>query len=213
MKTKTLSALSIMLMSALTMGSLWLASPAQARFGGLGLDGLEKSLNQEISKTDDGIVITLTTDDAELLEKLQSREPRQPGHGSFSISKENLNNGIRITKTTEDPNVLEHLHRKADHILERQSITHSVENTDKGIVITITSTDADVIEKIQSKEPHKHRREDIEFVKENLVDGVRITITSEDPELVEKIQKHAKKRKHGKRRFQHGKQGKRKNAQ
>lgn len=139
----------------------------------------ERHENVELNITDgaDNLVITLTTDDAETLEKIQNkRHKKGKRHGQ-------------------------------KHSGMKSMIDKTVENLDNGVQITLTTEDADALEKIQNSDRHEGKeKEGVTVVKTNIDNGVLITITSDDAEQVEKIQNRAE-RKQNKRRSFKGKRG------
>ncbi len=81
---------------------------------------MRDQISHEAKKIENGVVITITTDNAEALEKMQKRhENRANRDGKFrenvSRSEETLENGFRITMTTEDSDTLTRLHERADN--------------------------------------------------------------------------------------------------
>ncbi len=75
----------------------------------------------EVEKIDNGVIVTITTDDADALARMRERQENgQNGNGqglnreNVSRSIETLANGARITITTDDADTLERLHARAD---------------------------------------------------------------------------------------------------
>lgn len=185
------------------------ASNADAFFAGGKKPQLE-NVEHTVEKIDDGVVKTLTTSDADTLEKLQSKEAREPKNDAVSVVKENIENGVRITETTSDAEVLERMHDRVDHHELKQTVNHSVENIKNGVVVMITSENAEAVEMIQQHSEKKGERgpENVDFSSENIQNGVRVTITSSDAEEVARIQEHAQNpemHRGGKRGMQGGK--------
>lgn len=129
-----------------------------------------KKINQTMETTENGVIITLTTDDATELERLQTMT-EMPMHGpgggfmdevdqAFNV----LDNGVQITLSSEDPEVVE----KLQNLPEKgafgpghgghgpklpffsEEVTRSVETIENGVVITLTSDDAEMVEKLQN---------------------------------------------------------------
>lgn len=120
MKTRTFitAALSVALMSALSISSL--VASAQSTEQGSGqqsapVQNQESSseakplrgprhdlIKREVVKTANGVVITMTTEDAEELARLQAHTPPAPPYGKATVVKENIINGVRITISSND---------------------------------------------------------------------------------------------------------------
>ena len=118
-----------------------------------GMMFLSEDIERTVETIDNGVVITLTTDDEEALEKLLDMPSDMPEDAPFAddVTREItvLDNGVQITLTSEDADVVERL----QNMPEEPQVDRSVENIDNGIVITLTSEDSEVVEKLQSGEP------------------------------------------------------------
>lgn len=144
-----------------------------------------KKINRTVENIENGIIITLTTDDATELERLQTMT-EMPMHGpggglmdevdqAFNV----LDNGVQITLTSEDPEVVEKLQNLPEEgpfgpghgghgpklPFFSEDVTRSVEEIENGIVITLTSDDEDMIEKLQNFEwePKEHPGDETEL--------------------------------------------------
>ncbi len=126
-------------------------------------------VNRSVENIDDGVIITLTTDDPDALEKLQSMTEFPP-HGGEADFMDNvdqeinlLDNGVQITLRSEDAEVVKKLQNPPAHEghgpgghggmmlpLFGENIDRTVEVTDTGVVITLSSTDPDTLEKLQN---------------------------------------------------------------
>jgi len=73
----------------------------------------------EITKTvtnlENGVQIDVTSDDADIVSKIQSREQRTPRRDDVTLTQENISNGVRITITTTDPEKVERLQKRAEN--------------------------------------------------------------------------------------------------
>jgi len=129
----------------------------------------EKRENIDLNIVDgeDNLVITLTTEDAETLEKLQNKKNRanrrfSEGRGirsKLTKTVENLDNGVQVTITTEDAEALEKIQNSDRHEgKEKEGITVVKTNISNGVVMTITSEDAEQVEKIQNRAEKKQNR-------------------------------------------------------
>lgn len=198
MNTKSLSALSLMAASALTLGTL-IAPQVNAFNGDQGdreaMQELHQQITHEITKLDNGIQMTITSENAEALEFIREHEEKhsQKQRDNVNVTTTDLDNGVQVTITSEDSEVIEKLHERADRDLERESISRTVEKLDNGVKITMTSTLPQVVEKLQSKEMKEPKNDAISIIRENISNGVQTIITSEDPDLVERIQERSEK--------------------
>lgn len=130
-----------------------------------GKHGMDEKVTHSVENIEDGVIITLTTDDEDALAKLQSMTEFPP-HGGEADFFENvdqeinlLDNGVQITLRSEDPEVVEKLQNPPMHEghgrgkpmfpLFGDNIERDVEVTDNGVVITISSSDADTLEKLK----------------------------------------------------------------
>lgn len=73
---------------------------------------MNPEVNRSVENIDNGVVITLTTDDAEVLEKLQTVPAEMPDRfpgdeDDITRSIEKIENGIVLTITSEDPETVE----------------------------------------------------------------------------------------------------------
>ncbi len=131
-----------------------------------------KKVTRTVENIDNGVIITLTTDDATELERLQQMTEmpnHKPGGGlmdevdqAFNV----LDNGVQITLTSEDPAIVEKLQNLPEEgpfgpghgghgpklPFFSEDVDRSVEEIDNGVVITLTSDDEDMVEKLQNFE-------------------------------------------------------------
>lgn len=125
-----------------------------------------ESIEKKVTLTDTGYIMTLTSTDADVVEKIQNRpEPgerkdrrgahKKPMMENVERTTTQLTNGVQMKVTTQDPDVLAELHEHADHMNEREpkneAITKSITKTADGFIVTITADDADTIKKIQTQ--------------------------------------------------------------
>jgi len=120
-------------------------------------------VDRTVEEISNGIVVTLTTEDATALEKLKNMPSDMGNHGmpngDITRTVELLDNGVKITMTSDDADTIERLQSddmpmgpKVPQEFEDMNITRTVENIDNGIVITITSDDADTVQKLQENQ-------------------------------------------------------------
>lgn len=115
-------------------------------------------VERSVEDIENGVVITLTTDDADTLTKLQNKADEAPADDApfaDEVTREIilLDNGIQITLTSDDPSVVEKLQNMPDKpghpSFKDLNIDRTVKNTENGVVITLTSDDQDVVEMLQ----------------------------------------------------------------
>ena len=157
--------------------------------------GFYKSWKQDVTKSvtkiSNGIQVTMTTDNAEILAKLQAREGRESDTRTTTI--EVISNGIIVTTTSDDAEIVEKMHNRADKHALKSSINREVTNLDNGVQMTITSDNAEAVAKIQAREQKESKHESINKEVITLSNGVQVTITSDDEAMVERIQKRAER--------------------
>ncbi len=156
----------------------------------------KQDITKNIEKIENGIVVTMTTEKPELLEKIQKRTGEKT-RGEVKILREKIANGIKITKTTDNSEIVTRMHKHADYKQLKKSITKKVENISNGVKITVTSDNAEALEKIKSHERKDPKNPEVKKEVVQLSNGVEITITSENEKMVERIQKRAERRKMG----------------
>lgn len=119
-----------------------------------------KDVTHSVEKIDNGVVITLTTDDATILQQLQDFAQQEPAHGPMqdlqdvTRTVELLENGAQITLTSTNADTVQKLQegpRGAPMDLMK-NVERTVTNTDTGIVITLSSTDPDTIKMLQDSQ-------------------------------------------------------------
>ncbi len=81
---------------------------------------MQEKVSHEVEKLENGVVITTTTDDADVLEKMKERHEKgenRQGRNQENVVRlvETLENGFRTTITTEDEDTLTRLHDRADN--------------------------------------------------------------------------------------------------
>lgn len=125
---------------------------------------LKENVTRTVENITDGVIITLTTDNAETLTRLQSMTELPPRGGdlleNFDQSVNILDNGVQITLKSDDAEVVKKLQnmpekgpRHGGHKpfgpFMGNKVTRTVEKTDNGVVVTFSSDDAEIIEKLQ----------------------------------------------------------------
>ncbi len=144
----------------------------------------DEHVERTVEDIDNGVLITLTTDDADTLEKLQAMPDEAPEDAPFAdeVTREItlLDNGVQIQLTSDDPAVVEKLQNMPDEPMhpsfEDLNIDRTVENTENGVVITLTSDDQDVVEMLQD------RADDEFFIGKGFHPGGPHSFDGEDPE-------------------------------
>ncbi|NJP03902.1 hypothetical protein HC823_01365 [Candidatus Gracilibacteria bacterium] len=81
-------------------------------------EAFQESITRSVENIDNGVIQTLTSEDPEVVTKLQSREDREPqGPHAEDISRvvENISNGIKITLTSDDAEIVERIQNRAEN--------------------------------------------------------------------------------------------------
>lgn len=163
-----------------------------------------EKINRTVKNIDKGIEITMTSNDSEIVKKLQDNQinlPNLKDNEKISKNKTNIENGIKVTITSDEQQIVKKLQsqprigkkifkkiKQNQHFIDKE-IQHKVENINDGIKITITSTNTEKVKKIQSHEnPPMLNNEKINISKKNLDNGIEITATSTDSSMVSKLQ-------------------------
>ncbi len=179
-------------------------------------------INREVTNIDNGVEITLTSDNEEAVEFLQNRPEREPKNENVTRTIENLDNGIKITITSDDE---EEIAKIQEHSKNQQpgmnkgrgkrggnrddgcaggaffaDINREVTNIDNGVEITLTSDNEEAVEFLQNRPEREPKNENVTRTIENLDNGIKITITSDDEEEIAKIQEHTEPEEMGMRR-------------
>ncbi len=81
---------------------------------------MKENVSRKVEKIDNGVIITVTTDDVEALETMKARHEKMSdrqrrNRENVSRSIETLENGFRTTLTTDDSEALTRLHNRADN--------------------------------------------------------------------------------------------------
>jgi len=75
----------------------------------------QDSVTREVTNIDNGIVMTMTSSNPEIVAKLQApREERGPKHDDVQNVTENIENGVRITITSTDADTVTRLQTKKE---------------------------------------------------------------------------------------------------
>ena len=81
-------------------------------------DAMKEKISHEAAKTDTGVIMTVTTDDADALEKMKERHEkmsdRENKNENVTRTVVELSNGFQTTITTNDADTLTRLHERAD---------------------------------------------------------------------------------------------------
>lgn len=187
--------------------------PAESSEKGGRPDFLQK-VDRVVEKIDNGIVVKMTSTDADIVKKLQEhgerKDEKRPDDGKIQFSSQNIDNGAQLTITSTDAEIVKKIqdsdgkpprpfmHAMKDKMKEfNLNVDRKIEKTDKGVVLTLTSTDAETVTKLQKGPERKENKipEDskIQMTHVNIDNGVKVTISSDDAETVKKIQEHEEK--------------------
>ncbi len=184
-----------------------LAAPGFAAAAG------EDAVTREVTLTDDGVVITIDSDDADIVAHIQERaahhaeRPQPEDAPAIEAAVENTATGVIITITRATEEAIAHIQERAtqehddrgprgrrgprpDGEGERgEGVERTVTLTDTGVEIRIESDDPETVERIQNR-PDDHprpadAREDITVTVADTENGVLITMTGETAEAIE----------------------------
>ncbi|MCF7846725.1 MAG: hypothetical protein K9M51_01515 [Candidatus Gracilibacteria bacterium] len=75
---------------------------------------MRDSITHSVELIDNGVIKTITSDDAEVVEKLQSREYLEPRQETISREIEQMANGVKITITSNDAEEVERIQARAE---------------------------------------------------------------------------------------------------
>lgn len=75
-------------------------------------DGLGKEVERTIENISNGIVMTMTSEDAEVVEKLQNREDKKPNRDEVTRTVVKISNGIKVTITSDDEEIVEKIQNR-----------------------------------------------------------------------------------------------------
>ncbi|PIV90188.1 hypothetical protein COW46_04865 [Candidatus Gracilibacteria bacterium CG17_big_fil_post_rev_8_21_14_2_50_48_13] len=142
---------------------------AERPFGGRAMQKAPFDVN--VTKIDQGVVITKTSSDAAVVTKLQENLDKEAGrigeHADMkdvTVNKEKLDNGIRITLTSTDADTVAKLQNPPKQMergmgrghghpggkmMDMEGVDISVENVDNGVVVRHTSTDPEKVKALQ----------------------------------------------------------------
>jgi len=79
----------------------------------------QDSITREVNNIDNGVEMTLTSTDPEVVTKLQSREEKKPRNTEVTRVKENITNGVKITITSDDEELVEKIQSKKEGMSAR----------------------------------------------------------------------------------------------
>jgi ATP-dependent 26S proteasome regulatory subunit len=70
---------------------------------------LRESVTRTVENIENGVVMTLTSDNEEMVDHLQSHDRPEPLREGVTKTKENLTNGIRVILTSDDEELVERI--------------------------------------------------------------------------------------------------------
>jgi hypothetical protein len=79
-------------------------------------ENMKDSITHAVELLDNGVVKTITSDDAEVVAKIQSRHENMPKRDKENVTHtvENIDNGVKITITSDDPELVEKIQKHSD---------------------------------------------------------------------------------------------------
>ncbi len=167
-----------------------------------------KDVKRTVTELDNGISFTLTSDNKDIVAKLQSDEHKMmlpQADDKITFKKESIENGVKITITSTDAATSAKIKEHKDMLPDGKKmkelhnlmgkVQHSSTNIDGGVVLTLTSDDQETVTFLQSHDvpPMIKKETAVTTKKESIDKGVRVTITSTDPAVTSKIQKMSTK--------------------
>lgn len=109
-----------------------------------------KDVNVTMTKLDNGIQITQTSDNADTVAKLHDRADQHLIMTNSTRNVENIDNGIKMTITSDNADVISLLQNKDFPTPKDEKVTATKTNLDNGVEITLTSDDATVVQHLQA---------------------------------------------------------------
>jgi hypothetical protein len=68
-----------------------------------------------VENIENGVIRTITSEDADVVSKLQSREMKTPKNENVTRTVENISNGVKITITSEDADEVTHIQSQGEN--------------------------------------------------------------------------------------------------
>lgn len=75
----------------------------------------QESIQRSVENIDNGVIMTVTSDDEDVVTHLQSKERPEPRHEGVLRTVENIENGVRITVTSNDPETVERIQNRHEN--------------------------------------------------------------------------------------------------
>ena len=118
---------------------------------GFGPGGQGDNVTVQITKLENGIQTTVTTDDTDVLEQLHAQADRSVLMQSIQHTVTNLGNGVQIEITSDNAEAVTMIQSREqpEGRPRADDVTFSQENIESGVRITITTTDTEQVERIQ----------------------------------------------------------------
>ncbi len=80
-------------------------------------EAFKNSVTKTVTKLSNGVEVTMTSDDAAVVEKLQNKPEREAREGSeVTKVKTNIANGVKVTVTTDNADLVERIQSKAERV-------------------------------------------------------------------------------------------------
>lgn len=100
-----------------------------------------ENINHDVENTENGVIITVTSDDAEAVEHIQSRLDKEAKHDQMHEERHSQ-------LLEKHPELAE---KMAEKEAKRAQINRDIELIDNGIQITISTDNPDLVEEIQER--------------------------------------------------------------
>jgi len=118
---------------------------------GFGPGGQSDKVTVQVTKLENGIQTTVTTDDSDMLKQLHTQTDKFVLMQSIQHSVTNLENGVQIEITSDNADAVAMIQSREqpEGRPHQDDVTFSQENIESGVRITITTTDPEQVERIQ----------------------------------------------------------------
>lgn len=82
-------------------------------------EAMKDSVTKNVEKISNGIIVTVTSDDAAVVEKIQNKEHRDPKNEEITRTIENISNGVKMTITSDNSDLVEKIQNHEDRMGKR----------------------------------------------------------------------------------------------
>jgi len=90
---------------------------------------MKDSVTKNVEKISNGIIVTVTSDDAAVVEKIQNKEHRDPKNEEITRTIENISNGVKMTITSDNSDLVEKIQNHEDRLQKTlQTMIHRLDH-------------------------------------------------------------------------------------